>query len=181
MTTAETTATRTCGTCLYMATHCHCDGCLSTPEDYAEYHARRKAGERDVKMPPFRYLNWREGNWIARLIYFEREGRRNIVIGGQGEAEVNVKWTPEQTSKHLHYVAGECGYLCGNLRKRADSVLLRISTHEGLFELEWKAGRLEHIWSIEKIAASGAYVGQKSTWDFADIDIFARSKAFPDD
>ena len=162
-----------------MTTHCQCDECLNAPKEWAEYHAKLTAGERNAKMPPFRFLNWRAGNWLARRIYFEREGRQNIVIGGQGEAEVNVKWTPQKTAKHLHYVAGECGYMCGNLRRDGQAARLTICTSAGQFELEWQAGRLEHIWEIHT-NGDGKETARQSRWDWSDIDYFPRSEAFPD-
>lgn len=147
-----------CRTCLYMATHEKCDGCLSTEEDYAEYRRimdgnKGKPVSQWVKAElPNRYLHWEEGNWIERVIRFELEGRRNIVIGGQGEAEANAQWTPERTAEHLHYVAGECGYQCGNLRRGSEDDRLQISTSEGTFELVWdKVGKLQRIYDVNNL------------------------------
>lgn len=145
--------TKSCETCLYMATHEKCDNCLTLPGDYDNYNAAN-----GWKSPEYRYLNYQEGNWMKRVMQFELEGKRNIVIGGQGEAEVNTKWTPEQTSKHLHYVAGECGYFCQNLRYvDADKKKgLKISTHEGIWALCWDDKGLKYIaycdhdWNVTK-------------------------------
>lgn len=144
----ETPTIIDCQTCLYMATHEKCDGCLRTEEDY-------KAMKFDSKTPdpPYRYLHYKEGNWMDRRIQQEIDGTVNIVIGGQGEAEVNTKWTPEKTSKHLHYVSEQCGYFTGRLTynnhgdKKGSTiatglVFLRICTTEGEFRLEWSEGQL---------------------------------------
>ena len=136
-----------CQTCLYMATHEQCDGCLRTAEDYKAIKFDGSPG------PPFRYLNYKEGNWMDRRIQQEMDGVCNIVIGGQGEAEVNTKWTPEETSKHLHYVSEQCGYFTGHLTynnhgdKKGCTIgtnitFLRICTTEGEFRLEWSEGQL---------------------------------------
>ena len=138
MTTKEQTETiRECRTCLYMATHEKCGrcgtetDCLHTPEDWEDY---RKTN----RFPPFRYRFYEEGNWMDRIIQAEIDGTHNIVIGGQGEAEVNTKWTPEETSKSLHYVSEQCGYVTGSLHTHADhTTRLEIYTTEGQFELVW--------------------------------------------
>ena len=137
--TEQTTAVRCCETCLYMATHEKCDKCLSTDEDWATY--------RETKvMPEYRYANYEEGNWFDRVIQFELEGKRNIVIGGQGEAETNTQWTPQRTADNLHHAADQCGYCCGSLHRGPDVDTLVISTHEGTFRLTWdKGGHLAHI------------------------------------
>lgn len=156
-----TTTPRTCHTCLYMATHEKCDGCLNTKEDWAEYRATGN-------MPPNRYANYEEGNWLDRMIEAERSGQRNIVIGGQGEAECNTRWTPQKTSTHLHYVSGECGYLTGNLHRVGDEIHLRISTQEGTFLLVWDVAT-EQLQRIENVNDSNG-------WHWTDSNPF-RDKA----
>lgn len=132
----DETAPKTCETCLYMATHEKCNDCLGD----------------DVKA--FRYANHVPGNWLRRMQEWEREGKRNIVIGGQGEAEVNTKWTPEETSKSLHYVSEQCGYMTGNLHEREGRTRLSIYTSEGHFELRWTLdGTLE---AIDRLTEDGA-------------------------
>jgi hypothetical protein len=123
---------KTCQTCLYMATHEKCDDCLHTKEDYIEYGKTKT-------MPEFRYLNYTEGNWLDRVIQAEIDGTRNIVIGGQGEAECNTRWTPKETSKHLHRVAEQCGYMCEGLVSNSviRKISLRIYTSESYFQINW--------------------------------------------
>lgn len=154
------TATATpidCRTCLYCATHEKCDGCLYTKDDLSEYHEKlvEQKGKPFCRATwpnlPSRYLHWEEGNWMERVLRFEIEGRRNIVIGGQGEAEVNTRWTPTHTVRHLHDVAEQCGYLCHNLRHLPEDDRVKISTAEGTFELVWdKAGKLLRINNVNE-------------------------------
>jgi len=129
----DETAPRSCEMCLYMATHEKCDGCLFPNNS-------------DGTFP---YTNYIPGNWLRRLDEFEKAGELNIVIGGQGEAEVNVKWTPKETTQHLHRVAEQCGYSCGNLiHKENGLTTLDIYTTEGLNVLTWdKDNKLLHIFS----------------------------------
>ena len=157
--------TPNCHTCLYMATHEHCTDCLRTKEDYAALGR----GEN----PPCRYTNYEEGNWTGRLLWRQADGSRNIVIGGQGEAEVNTKQSPAAASANLHYVAEQCGYIVGHLRHKGNSTLLLVNTHDGLFDLEWVNSQLEHIWRVQ-IDAEGNHVGRESSWDRADAELFSR-------
>jgi len=143
------TMTKSCETCLYMATHENCDGCLHEKNDYKDFN---EAG--GWKLPPYRYANYQEGNWMKRIMHFELNGLRNIVIGGQGEAEVNTKWTPEKTSKHLHYVSKQCGYITGTLqifgKKTAETTkTLKISTPEGNYMLIWLNDKLNRIAQLD--------------------------------
>ena len=131
---------KSCETCLYMATHEKCDNCLHSKEDWSKYHSEGR-----LEMPPFRYLHCQEGNWFKRAYQFEIDGKRNIVIGGQGEAEVNTKNTPEHTAKHLHYVAEQCGYMVGTLTKKNGTATLKVNTSEGHFRLVWENNLLQRI------------------------------------
>ncbi|MBW2992753.1 hypothetical protein KY345_06060 [Candidatus Woesearchaeota archaeon] len=120
MDTKEKTKEKSCMNCLYLATHEKCDGCLSTEEDYrvirgnmnanSEMHLAGVYGKEKID-PPYRYLNWIEGDGLERGYQFEKEGRMNIVVGGMGEAEVNTLWPPEKTIEILIDVAEQCGYL----------------------------------------------------------------------
>ena len=114
-----------------------------TPKMTSKYIIYRENG----KMPSFRYLNYEEGNWMDRVIQAEIDGKQNIVIGGQGEAEVNTKWTPQETSKHLHYVSEQCGYCTGSLHFNKDDtkIGLKIYTTEGQFRLVWEGTGISHL------------------------------------
>ena len=125
---------KTCTTCLYSFTHENCDDCLHTPEDYETY---RTIG----RMPPFRFLHHVESDpltILCRLHALQLLGKRPITLG-PGEADIYATSSPEATSKHLHYVAGECGYLCHMLRKDAfGDVTLQLNKHGGPFVMRWR-------------------------------------------
>ena len=157
MTTETTTPTkRDCMTCVHMATHDRCQGCLNTPEDFATFRATRE-------MPPMRYTNWEEGNWLAAVTEAQRTGRRDIVIGGQGEAEVNTRDTPQEAARRLRHVAEQCGYRCEQLRGGGDEHRLRFWTFDGLFEIEWIRGELAHIWRLD-MDKEGRELAPIETW-----------------
>jgi len=129
---------KTCMTCLYSFTHEKCDGCLHTPEDYETY---RTIG----RMAPFRYLYHVESDPLAimcRLHALQLLGHRPITLG-PGEADIYATSTPEATSKHLHYVAKQCGYCCHMLRMDAfGDVTLRLCKDGGPFTMRWRDNQL---------------------------------------
>jgi len=130
MTTTNEAPPKDCKTCVHMATHEKCRTC-----DHDSLS------------------NWEFGDWLARRVEYEKAGRCQIVIGNQGEAEVNAKDSPRQTSKHLHYVAEQCGYMCGWLHRvfEGKQIGLNIYTTEGQFWIYWdttdpdEPGKLSHI------------------------------------
>jgi hypothetical protein len=107
-------APKCCDTCRHRATHKGC-GSIAKPDYCLETINESKPGD-PKGFIEFNYRNWEPGNWLRDLQAAELNGERNIVIGDQGEAELNVKRTPKETAKHLHYVAEQCGYSVGNLR-----------------------------------------------------------------
>jgi len=125
---ATTDIRKSCETCLYLATHDKCDGCLGTGE-------------------PYDYKNWTLATFgQAMALEHERQvsGERNIVIGGQGEAEVNARWTVKEAYEHLVHVSSECGYLTSAPKFDADEACIRIICHSEWF-LFWKAGAFDRI------------------------------------
>lgn len=137
----DETAPRCCKMCVHVGTHEKCADCLS-------------GSHRDGT---YTYANYEAGNWLRRLQEWERDGRRDIVIGGQGEAEVNVKQCPRKVSANLHYVAEQCGYMVGRLNyAKADKGLsLTIWTSDGHYRLYWntadpdQGGKLHHIDTLD--------------------------------
>lgn len=123
-----------CMTCLYMATHEECNDCLYKPGEYQ--------GE-------FHYYNYKEGNWMKRLMAAELEGRRDIVIGGQGEAEVNVKTPPKDVCKNLQRIAEQCGYYAESLRKDQGLTCMRLWNESGVFDLVWDSEGLKAIYKCD--------------------------------
>jgi hypothetical protein len=53
---------------------------------------------------------WDMDGFLSHLRGLEKSGKKNIVIGGSGEAEVNTKWTPEEAFAELCRVSEQCGY-----------------------------------------------------------------------
>ena len=132
-----------CMNCLYALTYEKCggepeDSCLCPPE----YWAARKRGEN----PPYAYRFWKEGDGFARRQELELLGEMNIVIGGQGEAEVNVKRSYEETLNELHRVACECGYLI-----RGDGRTINCILPHGVFDLKYCEGQFFGIWKGERM------------------------------
>lgn len=153
-----------CVNCLYMATHEKCGGspfpsghpdqhrpenwpegaeCLHRPADWKQY---RDTG----KFPPFRYLHHVESGPLEQmegLHRLELSGARNILLG-PGEAEVNIKDTPQQVSDNLHDVAEQCGYMCDRLKHDGDKTTLTIHKDWGPFRIEWEGGKLARIMRV---------------------------------
>lgn len=139
---------KSCQTCLFMATHENCDGCLGNDVDN------------------FQYLHYQEGNWMKRIMQYELDGRRNIVIGGQGEAEVNTQWTLQQTADSLHNVAEQCGYFVQGPTTDDNDSHLSIATSEGIFRLIWdKDGGFQSIY-----ACNHDWQSVKKIWDKKEIE-----------
>jgi len=172
METTTITTPKCCNTCLYRATHEKCDGCLRSEADLALIRNGEDAPDE------FRFLNYVEGNWMARLMQAELAGRRNIVVGGQGEAEVNAKRTPEETATQLHYVSRECGYMCGNLRISGLSAKIKIHTDKA-YEIEWsrteesQPWQLDYIWEIDYDRQTGDPTGERTdSWSRKTCEIW---------
>lgn len=124
-----------CETCLYLATHEKCDGCLTD-----------KSGPWPSGKPYLYRNNQRAtfGEAMEREHQLQVEGKRNIVISGQGEAEVNARWTVTQAYEHLVKVSEACGYVTKAPRFDGDRACIRILCH-GEWFLIWKSGVFECI------------------------------------
>lgn len=134
-----------CTTCVHCATHEKCDGCLAFKDDDEDYK------------------HWEPGNWLRRQDEHEKAGKLNIVIGGQGEAEVNVKWGSERTSKHLHHIAEECGYHVGSRKTKDGTTELAISTQDGDFVLVWEGEKFVKIYRC-KYSYEGELIKRVKIW-----------------
>lgn len=134
----DETAPRDCKTCVHMATHRKCDGCLNTPEDYESY---RNGGE----MHPFRYAHWEPGNWLRAEHAEQLAGRKRITIGGQGEADICATARPADVSRSLRHVAGECGYWVLPMKHDGPEKSIEISTHDGHWRIVWVNDELDRI------------------------------------
>ncbi len=116
----------TCRECLYVLTHDNCEGCLD-PSGFGG---------------PFQYQNFKQGDGIARLLEFQRAGKVNIVIGGEGEHEVNALWSMDQAYKHLANTCEHCG---GLVIKDGLTQLLLMKPYGPSFVLEWMHSKLYRI------------------------------------
>jgi hypothetical protein len=90
----------------------------------------------------FEYNQYVTGDGIARVREFERQGKRNIVLGGTGEAEINVKWDYKKTKEHLIDVAEQCGYVVN--WNDADTQL-HIACSGGEFTLRFENNKLKTV------------------------------------
>ncbi len=122
---------KSCETCLYALTHEKCPGCLGNQ--------------------PFQYLNWSAANLgeqLKRLRELQRSGERNIVIGGQGEAEVNAEWTPKESYEKLFHVAEACGYMITKGRWNFQTSEIELGLPHGHFRIIWWNDQLHAIEQI---------------------------------
>ena len=96
--------------------------------------------DRDDCLPS--YKHYVEGDPRVRLLELQRSGAINIVIGGEGEHEVNAKWSVHEAYKHLAGICNECG----GLVTHDSSIQLVLGKPYGpTFVLEWMHGRLYKI------------------------------------
>lgn len=158
-------APRCCQTCRHMGTHAKCDGCLGK--------STTSVNAKGLTCYQFEYLNWEPGNWLRDLHAAEIAGVRNIVVGGQGEADFPATWSPEKVSKHLHHVAEQCGYVCGRLNRygyedeRGRAASLDIITSEGNFRIRWNSA--DELVQIDVCDQEGYVVS--CGWDRNDPDV----------
>lgn len=131
-----------CETCIYAMTHFKCRGCISDDPE-----AKGK------KIYPYLYANYEFGTWEeqeAALMQEFNAGRRSIVIGWSGEAEVNVKRTMQETLEHLTSISCECGYYT-----RISGNNIEISKDTGKHILEYDRD------GLKSISCSGVYQWQR--------------------
>ncbi len=88
------------------------------------------------------YKHYVEGDPRVRLLKLQRSGEINIVIGGEGEHEVNANWTIDEAYKHLSHVCEECGGLCW---KERTGLLMLDKPYHGGFNIEYEDGKLTRI------------------------------------
>ena len=88
------------------------------------------------------YKHWEEGDPRVRLLELQRSGEINIVIGGEGEHEINAKWSIHEAYKHLANVCNECG---GLVTMDSSIQLVLGKTYGPSFVIEWMHGCLYKI------------------------------------
>jgi len=89
-----------------------------------------------------KYSHHVEGDPRVRLLELQRSGGVNIVIGGEGEHEVNANWTIDKAYGHLADTCEACG---GLVVKDGLCQLLLMKTYGPSFVIEWMHGKLYKI------------------------------------
>ena len=92
------------------------------------------------------YKHYEKGDPAVRLIELQRSGEINIVIGDEGEHEVNANWSIEEAYKYLADVCNECG---GLVTKEGLTQLYLMKPYGPGFVIEWMHDKLYKI-SIRK-------------------------------
>jgi len=125
-----------CRTCInVVADKSKCKGCLGkstkiqNPDGSTTYQ--------------YEYNNYTEGDPVAKLIELQRSGKRNIVLGGEGEHEVNVNWSYEKTLAKLIDRCEDVGGL--TWREGTDTIIIDKPFYGGAFHLQFQDGKLRRI------------------------------------
>lgn len=87
------------------------------------------------------YEHYEHGDPNERLLKLQRDGTINIVIGGQGEHEVNANWSIDKAYKEL----ARTSEYCGGLTTKESGITLHVAKSDGLWQLEWMHGKLYKI------------------------------------
>ena len=141
-----------CTTCVYGATCGQPRGVLSIKAGEEELIREEAERPRADCLPD--YKHYVEGDPRVRLLELQRSGEINIVIGGEGEHEVNANWTMDEAHKHLAETSEACG---GLVVRDGLTQLLLMKSYGPSFVIEWMHGCLykisirEHItwWEAE--------------------------------
>ena len=80
------------------------------------------------------YKNYKRGDAAKKRRDAERGGVTRIVIGGQGEHEVNALWPIDKAYKVLSNTCENIGGMIGR-----DGCVLTLARDDGLYELEYSA------------------------------------------
>lgn len=124
-----------CETCLYLASREKCDACLADAPGSRPWN------------PVYLYHHHEPatfGQAMERQHQRQVAGIQKLVISGQGEAEVNARWSVAQAYKSLVHVSEACGYLTQAPQFNGDRASIRILAH-GEWFLIWKSGVFERI------------------------------------
>ena len=82
---------------------------------------------------------------VQQQIIGENTGRRNYVIGGQGEAELNVNMSPEDTYQNLFDVGEQCGYFVTKGNWTEFNKELKILLPHGAYTIEYWQNKLHRV------------------------------------
>lgn len=86
------------------------------------------------------YKYYNKGNPIAELIRLQRSGEKNIVLGGEGEHEVNMNWTISEATARL---SATCEAVGGLSWREGQTII--VDTDHGAFHLVYEEEKLRKI------------------------------------
>ena len=88
--------------------------------------------ERGDCLDEWKYKHFKYGEPMIRLRELQWSGAINIVLGGEGEHEVNARWSIDDAYGKLSHVCEQCGGLCW---KEKENLLIVDKPHGGAFSL----------------------------------------------
>jgi hypothetical protein len=113
---------------------CPCDGCLGTNEEIAANGGK------------YLYRHYEKGDGMKACIEAERRGDVNIVIGREGEHEVNTKWSLEEAYKQLAKRCEDVGGLVTHLGQYRLELCKPFDSC--YWHLEWLNGKFYRIMMV---------------------------------
>jgi hypothetical protein len=124
--------TPSCKTCIY--------GYCCSADDEGNRTYPRDDCLKDNEEGKFSYKHYVEGDPNKRYDDLRNSGAINIVIGGEGEHEMNAKWDIHTAYKKLAYTCENVG---GLVTKRTDYSLELCKPYDnGFWVIEWMHGKL---------------------------------------
>ena len=93
----------------------------------------------------FSYKHYVEGDPNTRYNELRNSGAINIVIGGEGEHEVNANWSISEAYKKL---ADICENVGGVVTKENGFLLELCKPYNGVWHIEWMHGKLYKITKV---------------------------------
>lgn len=122
---------------------------LTCPYDLSQ-HCLGTREEVDANEGRYLYRHYKRGNSLKKLLEKQRSGEMNIVIGGQGEHEVNVLWSIKEAYRNLAKVCE----ICGGLVSKNSTAIQLSKPYGGIWIINYRDGKLRNIsqnnvwWSI---------------------------------
>jgi len=131
-----------CGNCKYLGDREECPhwkpSCIQCV--YGLTCSQPSRDREDCRDNDFKHFQY--GNPSIRLLKLQRSGEINIVIGGEGEHEVNANWSIEKAYEHLAATCEACG---GLVVHDGATQLVLMKTYGPSFVIEWMHGKLYKI------------------------------------
>ena len=130
-----------CTSCIYLLNHprgkgkvCPCDGCLGSNEEISANGGK------------YLYRHYEKGDGVKARLEAERRGEANIVIGHEGEHEVNASWSLEDAYQHLAQTCENVGGLVTHLGQYRLELCKPFDPH--YYNLEWLNGKFYRIMQV---------------------------------